>query len=579
MKQLLLISVLFTMLLINNSTSAQNTFPSSGNVGIGTLSPTGLLDVRGDAFVNGVRVGTGPTNDTTCVVLGRNAFSNLTPGGSSNTAIGCNSLFSTSGFIAGFSNVAVGFKTLYANTRGYSNTAVGSYALLSNITGTNNVAVGRDAISANTAGEFNSALGVGSMFNLTSGSSNTAIGTSAMGAIRIGNNNIAIGTSALYGLGGVGTNCEYNVSIGNNSMLTNLTGSYNTATGSFALDSNTTGISNSAYGYYSMHSNKSGMYNTASGAYALYKNNSGLYNSGIGQGAVYYNVSGNANSGIGYFASPNAGALFNTTSLGYFATTTASNQVRLGSTAVTSIGGYVNWTNISDGRIKINVQENVPGLDFINQLKPVTYNLDLDAAEKLTGVNLKDIDKKALQEHKKEKAAKEQLTYTGFIAQDVEKAAQATKFDFSGVDVPKNDKDLYGLRYAEFVVPLVKAVQELSKQNEILKNKIEKLEAANAAKQDPSLNQTVSITTASLLQNIPNPFKGSTSIGYTLPEKTSKAQIVITDQQGKRIKTIPVSGSNGNITLNTSELSAGTYQYSLYVNDRMVESRQMIVRK
>jgi hypothetical protein len=33
-------------------------------------------------------------------------------------------------------------------------------------------------------------------------------------------------------------------------------------------------------------------------------------------------------------------------------------------------------------------------------------------------------------------------------------------FDFSGVDKPKNNADFYGLRYAEFVVPLVKAVQE-----------------------------------------------------------------------------------------------------------------------
>jgi len=55
---------------------------------------------------------------------------------------------------------------------------------------------------------------------------------------------------------------------------------------------------------------------------------------------------------------------------------------------------------------------------------------------------------------------KEQIVYTGFIAQDVEKSAKELNFDFSGVDAARNDKDLYGLRYAEFVVPLVKAVQE-----------------------------------------------------------------------------------------------------------------------
>ncbi len=49
-------------------------------------------------------------------------------------------------------------------------------------------------------------------------------------------------------------------------------------------------------------------------------------------------------------------------------------------------------------------------------------------------------------------------------------SAKNIGFNFSGVDAPKNENDLYGLRYAEFVVPLVKAVQELSHQNEAQKN-------------------------------------------------------------------------------------------------------------
>src|SRR4029079_10043451 len=61
---------------------------------------------------------------------------------------------------------------------------------------------------------------------------------------------------------------------------------------------------------------------------------------------------------------------------------------------------------------------------------------------------------------------KQQKVYTGFVAQDVEKAAKDLNYDFSGVDAAKNDKSMYGLRYSEFVVPLVKAVQELSKQND-----------------------------------------------------------------------------------------------------------------
>ena len=48
-------------------------------------------------------------------------------------------------------------------------------------------------------------------------------------------------------------------------------------------------------------------------------------------------------------------------------------------------------------------------------------------------------------------------------------------YDFHGVDKPKNETSHYGLRYAEFVVPLVKAVQELSEINQEQNVLIEKL--------------------------------------------------------------------------------------------------------
>ena len=66
---------------------------------------------------------------------------------------------------------------------------------------------------------------------------------------------------------------------------------------------------------------------------------------------------------------------------------------------------------------------------------------------------------------------------SGFIAQDVEQAANAIGYDFSGVDAPKNENDFYGLRYAEFVVPLVKAVQELSAENDLLNRQLSKQQA------------------------------------------------------------------------------------------------------
>jgi hypothetical protein len=59
--------------------------------------------------------------------------------------------------------------------------------------------------------------------------------------------------------------------------------------------------------------------------------------------------------------------------------------------------------------------------------------------------------------------------FSGFVAQEVEAAAKDAGYNFSGIDKPKNENDFYGLRYADFVVPLVKAVQQQQQMIEILK--------------------------------------------------------------------------------------------------------------
>jgi trimeric autotransporter adhesin len=123
---------------------------------------------------------------------------------------------------------------------------------------------------------------------------------------------------------------------------------------------------------------------------------------------------------------------------------------------------------------------NVPGLSFINKLTPVTYNLDLDIADRIIQPGQKkDSNGNVIPTMQFETGARKQkalIVYTGFIAQDVKKAAKEINYDFSGVDTAKSDKDLNGLRYAEFVVSLVQVAQELSKQNDELLKRIEKLE-------------------------------------------------------------------------------------------------------
>ncbi len=63
-----------------------------------------------------------------------------------------------------------------------------------------------------------------------------------------------------------------------------------------------------------------------------------------------------------------------------------------------------------------------------------------------------------------------------YVAQEVEETVQAAGYEFSGVDALKSADDRYGLRYAEFVVPLVNAVRELSAANVGLRDRILQLE-------------------------------------------------------------------------------------------------------
>ena len=84
------------------------------------------------------------------------------------------------------------------------------------------------------------------------------------------------------------------------------------------------------------------------------------------------------------------------------------------------------------------------------------------------------------------------------------------------------------------------------------------------------------ISESSLLQNIPNPFKNATTINYTLPQQYSSAKIIITDKAGRALREVNVSGSGkGSLEIEASTLSSGAYQYSLYVDGKLIDSKQM----
>lgn len=496
--------VIWEKLVGSNTVSSSDAWFTTGNTGtvngtnfLGTIDNQ-ALDIRTNN-VRKIRITTKGqievlnTGESIFIGEGAGATDNL--GSNRNVFVGHNSGTSNS---SGTRNIGVGYITLENNTIGTQNTAIGYEALKSNIsgnfntaigpstlelnqTGNQNIAIGLQALEENISGSLNIGIGSIALNKNTSGSSNIAIGFSAMNQNATGYNNIALGQNTLrdniggYENIGIGagtldenTGGNSNTGIGAAALGNNTTGNRNVALGQTAMSSNETGDNNIGIGSRALESNVSGSSNTAVGRQALFSNITGESNTGIGYNALQGNVGGADNTAVGHSAY-SSGSFSNSTAIGYNAAITASNQIRVGNNSVTSIGGFANWTNVSDRRFKINVKENVAGLDFINSLRPVTYQLDMNAI----AAHLKTPD--ATRNLERE-ATKQATVQTGFIAQEVEATAQKLGYDFSGVDKPTNEKDHYGLRYAEFTVPLVKAVQELSEQNQVLKDRVEELE-------------------------------------------------------------------------------------------------------
>ena len=131
------------------------------------------------------------------------------------------------------------------------------------------------------------------------------------------------------------------------------------------------------------------------------------------------------------------------------------------------------WTRSSDERLKKNITDQKLGLDFINDLRTVKYNWkpssELDATDsQLAHLREKDEDGNIIN-HMNTTA-----TMHNFIAQEVKTALdKAGVSDFGGWK-----EDPYGVQQVSremFVIPLVKAMQELSAKVTTLEAEVTKL--------------------------------------------------------------------------------------------------------
>ena len=328
---------------------------------------------------------------------------------------------------------------------GTTNTSYGLNSLIENNTGTENAAFGVGALQSNTTGSRNTAFGFESLKTSTTINNNTAFGYRTL-MNNIINTNVAFGYGALTN----NTTGTINVAVGTDALSKNTTGYFNTATGHEALVNNTTGYENVAIGASSMTNNTTGYYNTALGVDALDANISGARNTALGWNAGKL-ATGNDNVFVGSNAGSNVTTGSNNIIIGYNAaasSATVSNQIRMGNTSITTARIQVAWSVTSDKRYKDDIQDSNLGLDFIRQLRPVSYIRKND------------------ENHNRE---------YGLIAQELQETLKNNGAVDSSI-VTEDGNGMLSVRYNDLFAPLVKAVQEQQKEIDELQKRIGILE-------------------------------------------------------------------------------------------------------
>ncbi|MBK9337650.1 MAG: tail fiber domain-containing protein [Lewinellaceae bacterium] len=126
------------------------------------------------------------------------------------------------------------------------------------------------------------------------------------------------------------------------------------------------------------------------------------------------------------------------------------------------------------------MRENVPGLDFISRLRPVTYWINTDKLQRHITAEMPDSIAQRYLPDAKQQAKDREYSHTGFVAQEVEAVARQIGYAFDGVNAPKNTTDNYSIAYSQFVPSLVKAVQEQQTLIEAQQAEIEQLKKRDA---------------------------------------------------------------------------------------------------
>jgi hypothetical protein len=238
-----------------------------------------------------------------------------------------------------------------------------------------------------------------------------------------------------------------------------------------------------------------------------------------------------------------------------------------------------NFAFTSDASLKHNFDSIPNALQLINQLKPTKFEFKTNQYPQM---------------------ALAQGQQYGLVAQEVFSVMPAI------VGTAKHPEIKVGsttypaftystVEYQQLIPVLIRAVQQLSAQNQKLDSMLTALtQTVNACCSNSNAratgiqgNQPNAVSQLNidlsdkdvivLNQNVPNPFAEQTTITYNVPEKYGFAQLVFKTIDGKIIKTVDITKKGrGQVNVFANDLSNGLYMYSLVVDGVVVDTKKMV---
>lgn len=238
------------------------------------------------------------------------------------------------------------------------------------------------------------------------------------------------------------------------------------------------------------------------------------------------------------------------------------------------------WTD-SDQNLKTDIRPLDNMLAQLHRLKPATYYFKNDPntnrsipPERQFGLLAQDLEKvfpnlvRETRQFEEEPGGGQLIKSVNYLGLIPVVIAALQELE---TEVTNKDREINTLKTT--IADQQRQIDELKIMMERLLEK--QTEAGDGSNTVLPLEQKVNLS-----QNFPNPFYETTTISYSLPEDSGNARLEIRSVDGKLLTTLPLTKSGkGQVQLEAGSLPAGTYHYSLVIDNEVLATKRMVLTK